>query len=138
MRVATTSFVLLALLPGCGAQSEEEQVVERVKAAQQAYLDKDGAALCEFYTGRLRRELAATAAVLGAKGCADAAQSVLDTEGPEDLEEFRQSQEALGADDVKIRGSRATVSFISGNEQPWAKVADEWYANGSAKKMKRK
>ena len=65
------------------------------------------------------------------------AQRVLDTEGPEDFEDYRRSQEALGADDVKIRGARATVSYVSGNQQPLAKVADEWYLDGSAKKPRR-
>jgi hypothetical protein len=62
---------------------------------------------------------------------------VLDTEGPEDDEEYRRSQEALSADDIRIRGSRATVSYVSGNQQPLAKVADEWYLDGSAKKPRR-
>ena len=133
MRRVVLSVVAGLLVTSCGAQTEEE----RVKAAQQARLDKDGAALCEFYTGRMRRELAATMAILGAKNCADAAQRVLDTEGPEDDEDYRRSQEALSADDVKIRGARATVSYVSGNQQPLAKVADEWYLDGSAKKPRR-
>ena len=137
MRRVVLSVVAGLLVTSCGAQSEEERVVERVKAAQQARLDKDGEAFCEFYTGRMRRELAATMAILGARNCADAAQRVLDTEGPEDFEDYRRSQEALGADDVKIRGSRATVSYVSGNQQPLAKVADEWYLDGSAKKPRR-
>jgi hypothetical protein len=122
---------------GCGAQSEEERVVERVKAAQQAYLDKDGEALCEFYTGRMRREVAATGVILGAKNCADVAQRVFDDAGPEDFEELQESQEALIPEDVKLRGSRATVSFVSGNEQPVRKVRDEWYIDGPSAKPKK-
>ena len=57
MRRVVLSVVAGLLVTSCGAQTEEERVVERVKAAQQARLDKDGEAFCEFYTGRMRREL---------------------------------------------------------------------------------
>jgi hypothetical protein len=132
-----STAVLLAIafaFSACGAQSEEERVVERVKAAHQAYLDKDGEAFCDLLTGEGKQKILAATLFLGEKDCASSVERTLDSVGPEDFADTERSQDALEPDDVRIRGDRATVSFVSGNEQPVRKVGDEWYIDGLSAK----
>lgn len=132
------TVLLLSMLVACGAQSEAERVVADVTAAQTARLDGDGEAVCSHMSGKMKRDLTAQAAVLGETTCAGAVERVLDSEGPEDRESLQRSRDALGPDDVSIRGTRATVSYVSGNQQPVVKIGDDWYLNGGAKKRRRR
>ena len=137
VKIAAAIAVLIALA-GCAGHSEAEQAAERMRAYESALLDGDGQAFCDLLTSEAKEKFLSRTATLVWRECPQSAEAAFNLLGPEEREQVERSRDALGPEDVEIRGPRARVTYLSGQSQPLRKVAGEWYIDGVPRVLLRK
>ena len=139
-RVKWGAAILLAsiAIAGCGggskpAESPKEAVLTVAQQYFNALIDHDEATVCELLTGKAKRELVASVALLsngkGSLSCEDTINEVLGLYGKDDLVKAEEGLEEMGLDNVTVNGTSASVNLPISTEGPLSleEVGGNWY-----------